>query len=179
MIDASKDLGAGRFRTFWNVTLPLVRPGLATDILLTFVPMTGEFVIPQILGGDRGVLMGGLIATQYLYAQNLALGSAMAVLLLVVLGIAVVALMRLTRGFAEVRLESALANDGSLVRPAPAGVGRRRSAVSPGAHRHGRGLFVQQRLTRKADLHIHAFHDTVVLSRVVRQCAATLCQRQL
>lgn len=102
VIDASKDLGAGRFRTFWNVTLPLVRPGLATGILLTFVPMTGEFVIPQLLGGDRGVLMGGLIATQYLYAQNLALGSAMAVLLLVVLGIAVVALMRLTRGFAEV-----------------------------------------------------------------------------
>ncbi len=46
--------------------------------------------------------MGGLIATQYLYAENLALGSAMAVLLLCVLGIAVVALVRLTRGFAEV-----------------------------------------------------------------------------
>jgi spermidine/putrescine transport system permease protein len=102
VIDASKDLGAGRFRTFKNITLPLVRPGIATGILLTFVPMTGEFVIPQLLGGDRGVLMGGLIATQYLYAENLALGSAMAVLLLCVLSIAVVALVRLTRGFAEV-----------------------------------------------------------------------------
>jgi ABC-type spermidine/putrescine transport system permease subunit I len=102
VIEASKDLGAGRFRTFWNVTLPLVRPGVATGILLTFVPMTGEFVIPQLLGGDKGVLMGSLIATQYLYAQNLPLGSAMAVLLLLVLGMAVVALMRLTRGFAEV-----------------------------------------------------------------------------
>jgi len=102
VIEASKDLGAGRLRTFWNVTLPLVRPGLATGILLTFVPMTGEFVIPQLLGGNKGVLMGSLIATQYLYAQNLPLGSAMAVLILVVLGLAVVALTRLTRGFAEV-----------------------------------------------------------------------------
>jgi len=64
--------------------------------------MTGEFVIPSILGGDKGVLMGGLISSQYLEAANYSLGSAMAVLVLLVLGAAVALLVRATRGFAEV-----------------------------------------------------------------------------
>jgi spermidine/putrescine transport system permease protein len=101
VIEASKDLGGNRLRTFLHVTLPLARPGLATAVLLTFVPMTGEFVIPQILGGDKGVLMGGLISDQYLQVANYPLGSAMAVLVLLVLALAVLLLARATRGFAE------------------------------------------------------------------------------
>jgi spermidine/putrescine transport system permease protein len=100
--EASKDLGAGRLRTFLSVTLPLARPGLATGVLLTFVPMTGEYVIPALLGGDRGVLMSGLISTQYLQSQNYPLGSAMAVLVLAVVGAAVFVLARMTRGFTTV-----------------------------------------------------------------------------
>ena len=101
-IEASKDLGAGRLQTFVRVTLPLARPGITAGVLLTFVPMTGEYVIPALLGGDKGVLIGGLIASQYLEAENYALGSAMAVLVLAVLGVAVFALTRLSRGFAAV-----------------------------------------------------------------------------
>jgi spermidine/putrescine transport system permease protein len=101
--EASKDLGAGRVRTFLQVTLPLARSGVVAGVLLTFVPMTGEYVIPALLGGDRGVLMGGLIANQYLQAQNYALGSAMAVLVLAVLGVFVFAFTRLTGGFQAVR----------------------------------------------------------------------------
>jgi spermidine/putrescine transport system permease protein len=98
--EASKDLGAGRLRTFLSVTLPLARPGLATGVLLTFVPMTGEYVIPALLGGDRGVLMSGLIATQYLQAQNYPLGSAMAVLVLAIVGASIFVIARGTRSFA-------------------------------------------------------------------------------
>jgi spermidine/putrescine transport system permease protein len=101
--EASKDLGAGKLRTFVSVTVPLARPGLATGVLLTFVPMTGEYVIPSLLGGDRGVLMSGLISTQYLQAQNYPLGSAMAVLVLAVVGAAVFVLARMTRGFSVVQ----------------------------------------------------------------------------
>jgi spermidine/putrescine transport system permease protein len=101
VIEASKDLGGNRIRTFLHITLRLARPGIATAVLLTFVPMTGEFVIPQILGGDKGVLMGGLISSQYLEAANYSLGSAMAVLVLIVLGLAVAVFARATRGFAE------------------------------------------------------------------------------
>ena len=103
LLEASRDLGASRLRTFWNVTLPLSRPGIATAVLLTAVPMLGEMVIPKLLGGNKGVLMGQAIASQYLQSQNYPLGSAMAVLVLVAIGIIVAALARLTKGFAEVR----------------------------------------------------------------------------
>lgn len=97
--EASKDLGAGRIRTFLSVTLPMARAGLATGVILTFVPMTGEYVIPRLLGGSKGVLTSNLISSQFLEAQNYAVGSAMAVLLLAVLGASVFILARLTRGF--------------------------------------------------------------------------------
>jgi spermidine/putrescine transport system permease protein len=101
--DASKDLGAGRIRTFFSVTLPLARPGLTAGVLLTFVPMTGEYVIPALLGGSKGILIAGVISSEYLDAQNYALGSAMAMLVLGVLGVAVVALTRALRGFEVAR----------------------------------------------------------------------------
>jgi spermidine/putrescine transport system permease protein len=101
VIEASKDLGSGRLRTFLRVTLPMARPGLATGMLLTFVPMTGEYIIPSLLGGDKGTLIGGLIAGQYLDSLDYPLGAAMAVLVLAVLGAAVIVLTRVSRGFAE------------------------------------------------------------------------------
>ena len=102
LIDASRDLGAGRWQSFLHVTLPLARPGIATAILLTGVPMLGEMVIPGLLGGDKGVLMGQALSSQYLDSQNYALGSAMAVLVLLAITVMVALLARLTRGFAEV-----------------------------------------------------------------------------
>ena len=102
VVEASKDLGAGRLRTFLNVTLPMARPGVATAILLTFVPMTGEYVIPALLGGAKGVLMGGLISSEYLGAADYPLGSAMAVLVMAVIGLVLILFARTTRGFQEI-----------------------------------------------------------------------------
>jgi ABC-type spermidine/putrescine transport system permease subunit I len=102
ILEASKDLGANRFKTFLYVTLPIARPGVFTAILLTFVPMTGEFVVPALLGGDKGVLMGGLIYNEYLGAANYPLGSAMAVLVMLVIGVVLIAFSRLTRGFDQI-----------------------------------------------------------------------------
>jgi spermidine/putrescine transport system permease protein len=102
VLEASKDLGASRIKTFLQVTLPMARPGVVTAILLTFVPMTGEFVVPALLGGDKGVLMGGLIYSQYLGAANYPLGSAMAVLVMAVIGLVLIAFARFARGFDEV-----------------------------------------------------------------------------
>jgi ABC-type spermidine/putrescine transport system permease subunit I len=101
LTEASRDLGASSWKSFWHVTLPLSRPGIATAALLTGVPMLGELVIPALLGGDKGVLMGSAISSQYLNSQNYALGSAMAVLVLLAVAVIVVALVRLTRGFEE------------------------------------------------------------------------------
>jgi ABC-type spermidine/putrescine transport system permease subunit I len=101
LIEASRDLGASGLATFWHVVLPLSRPGIATAALLTGVPMLGELVIPSLLGGDKGVLMGLAISTQYLETQNYPMGSAMAVLVLIAVAAIVAVLARLTRGFAE------------------------------------------------------------------------------
>ena len=101
LLEASRDLGASSLKSFWFITLPLSRPGIATAALLTGIPMLGELVIPSLLGGDKGVLMGSAISSQYLGTQNYALGSAMAVLVLVAIAIIVALLVRLTEGFAE------------------------------------------------------------------------------
>ena len=99
--EASRDLGASRSQTFAHLVLPLARPGIATAVLLTAVPMLGELVIPSLLGGDKGVLIGQSISTQYIESQNYALGSAMAVLVLIAIAVIVAVVARLTRGFAE------------------------------------------------------------------------------
>jgi spermidine/putrescine transport system permease protein len=80
--EASKDLGAGRVRTFLSVTLPLAAPGLAAGLLLVFIPLMGEYVTPSLLGGAKGLMAGNLVVSQFLEAQNWALGSAMAVVLI-------------------------------------------------------------------------------------------------
>ncbi|MEJ0011685.1 MAG: ABC transporter permease [Bauldia sp.] len=102
LIEASRDLGASRWRTLVHLVLPLARPGIATAVLLTAVPMLGELVVPTLLGGDKGVLIGRAIASQYIQSENYALGSAMAVLVLIAVAVIVGALARLTRSFAEV-----------------------------------------------------------------------------
>jgi len=95
--EASKDLGASRLRTFVQVTLPLAMPGIVAGLLLVFIPLSGEYVTPAILGGARGLMAGSLVASQFLEAQNWALGSAMAMVLIamVLLTIGVLALVGL------------------------------------------------------------------------------------
>ena len=100
--EASSDLGAPGWRTFLHITLPLSRPGLATAALLTAVPMLGELVVPMLLGGDKGVLIGVAISSQYLGAQNYPVGSALAVMVLVAAGVIVAGLSKASDGFREV-----------------------------------------------------------------------------
>ena len=82
MREASKDLGANRVRTFLQVTLPLAGPGIAAGVMLTFIPMCGDFVTATLLGGTSGNMIGAMIDSQFHLAQNWPLGSAMAVLMI-------------------------------------------------------------------------------------------------
>lgn len=82
MREASKDLGANRVRTFVQVTLPLAGPGIAAGVMLTFIPMCGDFVTATLLGGTSGNMIGALIDSQFHVAQNWPLGSAMAVMMI-------------------------------------------------------------------------------------------------
>ncbi|WP_353988008.1 ABC transporter permease [Ruicaihuangia caeni] len=83
--EASKDLGAGRWSTFFRVTLPLARPGVIAGVLLVFIPLMGDYITATVLGGAKGNMVGQLVASQFQTAQNWALGSAMAVLLILVI----------------------------------------------------------------------------------------------
>ncbi|WP_336646856.1 ABC transporter permease [Microbacterium sp. USHLN186] len=83
--EASKDLGAGSLRTFLQVTVPLARPGIIAGVLLVFIPLMGDYITATVLGGAQGNMIGQLVASQFGTAQNWALGSAMAVLLIVVI----------------------------------------------------------------------------------------------
>lgn len=83
--EAANDLGAGRWHTFWRVTFPLSMPGVIAGSILVFIPSAGEFVIPNLLGGSQTVLLGNLIQQQFLNARDWAFGSALAVMLAVLL----------------------------------------------------------------------------------------------
>jgi spermidine/putrescine transport system permease protein len=82
LIEASKDLGAGRLATFRQITLPIALPGLITGSILVFIPMMGEYVIPQILGYGRTFLVGNALVDAFIQTRNWPFGSAMAVLLI-------------------------------------------------------------------------------------------------
>lgn len=83
--EASKDLGANRWRTLARVTLPLARPGIIAGCLLVFIPLMGDYITPTVLGGAKGTMVGQLVASQFQTGQNWALGSAMAVVLILVI----------------------------------------------------------------------------------------------
>jgi spermidine/putrescine transport system permease protein len=85
LVEASKDLGASRFATFRQITLPLTLPGVMTGCLLVFIPLTGEYLIPTILGGSKNIFMGNLIANQFLEARNWPFGATLGVAVIVLL----------------------------------------------------------------------------------------------
>ena len=79
LVEASKDLGAARWATFRQITLPIALPGLVTGSILVFIPMMGEYVIPQILGYGRTFLVGNALVDAFIETRNWPFGSAMAV----------------------------------------------------------------------------------------------------
>jgi len=89
LVEASKDLGAGRWATFRQVTLPIILPGLITGSILVFIPMMGEYVIPQILGYGRVYLIGNALVNEFLTARDWPGGAAKAVVLIFVMMIAI------------------------------------------------------------------------------------------
>ncbi len=79
--EAAQDLGASKWHTFWRVTFPLSMPGVIAGSILVFIPSAGEFVIPNLLGGSRTVMMGNLVQQQFLQTRDWAFGSALAMML--------------------------------------------------------------------------------------------------
>ncbi len=91
LVEASKDLGAGRWATFRQVTLPIALPGLITGSILVFIPMMGEYVIPQLLGYGQVFTIGNALVLRFLEARNWPAGSAYAAVLILVMLIVITA----------------------------------------------------------------------------------------
>ncbi len=85
LVEASKDLGAGRWATFRQITLPIALPGLITGSILVFIPMMGEYVIPEILGYGQVYTMGSALVLRFLEARNWPAGAAYAAGLIIVM----------------------------------------------------------------------------------------------
>ncbi|MFO1424710.1 MAG: spermidine/putrescine ABC transporter permease PotB [Candidatus Competibacteraceae bacterium] len=86
LIEAARDLGAGRITIFRRIILPLTLPGIVAGCLLTFLPGLGMFYVADLLGGARAMLVGNLIRDQFLSARDWPFGAAASVLLTVLMG---------------------------------------------------------------------------------------------
>jgi len=83
--EAAANLGASPVRTFLTVTLPLTLPGVLIGCIFVFVPSIGNFVIPELLGGGKTVMVGNLIRDQFLKARDWPFGSVLAMSVIVLL----------------------------------------------------------------------------------------------
>jgi spermidine/putrescine transport system permease protein len=87
LIEAARDLYADRWSLFRRVLLPLTKPGMIAGCVLVFIPSLGAFLTPDLLGGARSMMVGNLIQHEYLVARDWPLGSALSlVLMLMVMG---------------------------------------------------------------------------------------------
>jgi putrescine transport system permease protein len=81
LLEAAADLGCPRWKTFWLVTLPLSAPGALAGVLLCFIPIVGEFVIPDLLGGSRAPMIGQTIWMEFFGNKDWPTAAAVAVVL--------------------------------------------------------------------------------------------------
>jgi putrescine transport system permease protein len=90
LIEAATDLGCPRWKAFWLVTLPLSLPGVVAGALLCFIPIVGEFVIPDLLGGSQTAMIGQTLWTEFFANKDWPVASAVAVVLLCLLVVPIV-----------------------------------------------------------------------------------------
>jgi spermidine/putrescine transport system permease protein len=83
-IEASLDLGANRIQTFLKVILPQTLPGILGGAVIVFIPSVGNFVVPDVLGGAKGLMIGNLVEQQFLSSRNWPFGSALSMIIMAV-----------------------------------------------------------------------------------------------
>ncbi|MBT5203234.1 MAG: ABC transporter permease [Gammaproteobacteria bacterium] len=94
LIEASSDLGAKPYQTFFRVILPATLPGIAAGAVLVFIPSLGNFIVPDLLGGAKVLMIGNLVEQQFLSARNWPFGSALSVMIMLVMFTLIVIYLR-------------------------------------------------------------------------------------
>jgi len=90
LLEAAADLGAPPATAFWRVTVPLSLPGVGAGALLCFIPIVGEFVIPDLLGSSQSLMIGQTLWTEFFANRDWPVASAVAVVLLCLLLVPIV-----------------------------------------------------------------------------------------
>jgi putrescine transport system permease protein len=94
LIEAARDLGCTPTQAFWRITFPLSWPGVAAGALICFIPMVGEFVIPDLLGGSSTLMLGRTLWTEFFADRDWPAASAVAIALLATLAIPIALVQR-------------------------------------------------------------------------------------
>jgi putrescine transport system permease protein len=90
LLEAAADLGAPRWKAFWLITVPLSVPGILAGALLCFIPIVGEFVIPDLLGSSSTLMIGQTLWTEFFANRDWPVASAVAIVLLILLVVPIV-----------------------------------------------------------------------------------------
>lgn len=102
-LEAASDLGANRVQSFLRVTFPMSLPGVISGITLVFLPAVSSFFIPKLLGGGQFVLIGNVIETQFLTAGDWGFGSAISLIMAIIIMISLYITRRLDTDPAEAK----------------------------------------------------------------------------
>jgi spermidine/putrescine transport system permease protein len=99
LVLGARSLGASRWYVLRRIILPLTMPGIIAAMIFVFMPVAGTFIVPELVGGASGIMIGKVIASQFGSASNWALGSALSAILLLTLLLALAMLTTLRRRF--------------------------------------------------------------------------------
>lgn len=91
LVEAGRDLYASGARLFWHAVFPQTLPGLLSGVIFVAIPAFGDYVVPQLLGGDRALMIGSLIANQFTETPDWPYGAALTLIMLVFTGLGLVA----------------------------------------------------------------------------------------
>jgi spermidine/putrescine transport system permease protein len=94
LVEASYDLYATRFRVLKRIIIPLAKPGIAAGCILVLIPSLGAFITPALLGGGKSLMLGNLIELQFGQARNWPFGSAIALVLMVLVMLSLITYLR-------------------------------------------------------------------------------------
>jgi spermidine/putrescine transport system permease protein len=94
LVEASYDLYATRFRVLTRIIIPLARPGIAAGCILVMIPSLGAYITPALLGGGKSLMIGNLIELQFGQARNWPFGSAIALVLMVLVMLSLMVYLR-------------------------------------------------------------------------------------
>jgi spermidine/putrescine transport system permease protein len=96
-LEAAEDLGAHPAKAFLNVAVPLTMPGIIAGCFITFIPALGIFVVPDMLGGSKAIMIGNIIRDDFQVNMNWQLGASVSILIMTIVLVSVFLFLKLSK----------------------------------------------------------------------------------